>query len=150
MHRKILMLAVAAMACTALVANADDHAMHKDKAVSEDMSKSASITGEIVDTACYLGHAAKGEKHAACAAKCINGGAPMGLLTADGTVWLLTPNHDNPDAYNALKAMAAKMVTVTGEKMERGGMKGLDVTAYKAVAANAESKGSTESKKDGS
>lgn len=64
----------------------------------------------------------------------------MGLLTADGTVWLLTPNHDNPDAYNALKEMAAKMVAVTGEKIERGGMKGIDVTGYKAVAVNAESK----------
>ena len=93
-----------------------------------------SLTGEVVDTGCYLGHEARGAKHVSCATKCILGGMPMGLLTSDGTLYLLTMNHDDADPYNALKEMAGKTVTVTGAVMERGGMKGIDVTAYKVVS----------------
>jgi hypothetical protein len=91
------------------------------------------ITGEVVDTGCYLGHAARGEKHVSCATKCINQGMPMGLLTSTGTLYLLTLNHDNADPYNALKAMAGKMVSVTGTIMARGGIKAIDVTEFKPV-----------------
>ena len=31
------------------------------------------ITGEVVDITCYANHGAKGEKHAACAQKCLHG-----------------------------------------------------------------------------
>ena len=61
----------------------------------------------------------------------------MGLLTSDGSLYLLTMNHDNPDPYNNLKEMAGKTVTVTGEVMTRGGMKGIDVSEFKAAAATA-------------
>ena len=95
------------------------------------------LSPKVVDLGCYLGHAAVGEKHASCATKCIAGGMPMGLLTADGKLYLLTMNHDNADPYQQLKSLAAKKVTVTGMLMERSGMKGLDVTAVKAPAAAA-------------
>jgi len=95
------------------------------------------LRGELVDTGCYLGHEARGEKHIGCATKCIAGGMPMGLLTADGTLYLVTMNHDNADPYNALKEMAGKTLDVTGTVMARGGMKGIDVTAFKAVATAA-------------
>jgi len=91
------------------------------------------VTGEIVDTGCYLGHAARGAQHAECAMKCVNGGMPMGLLTANGAVYLITMNHDNPDAFNKLKTMVGKTVAVTGAVMTRGGMKGIDVTSFKPV-----------------
>jgi len=86
------------------------------------------LTGELVDTGCYLGHAAKGEKHISCASKCLASGMPMGLLTADGTLYLITLNHENHDPYNKLKGMAGKNVKVTGTVMTRSGMKGIDVT----------------------
>jgi len=95
------------------------------------------MTGELVDTGCYLGHAARGAKHVECATKCINNGMPMGLLTSDGSLYLLTMNHDNPDPYNQLKTMAGKTVSVTGMVMTRGGMKGIDVASFKAAAETA-------------
>ena len=95
------------------------------------------LTGELVDTGCYLGHGARGAKHVECATKCINGGMPMGLLTSDGSLYLLTMNHDNPDPYNQLKTMAGKTVSVTGMVMTRGGMKGIDVASFKAAAETA-------------
>src|SRR5437867_2552577 len=90
------------------------------------------VTGEVVDLGCYLGHSARGEKHISCATKCIDQGMPMGLLTSNGTLYLLTLNHDNADPYNSLKAMAGKTVSVSGTVMTRSGMKAIDVTATKA------------------
>jgi len=106
------------------------------RARAHEMSHHATttLTGEVVDTGCYLGHAARGTKHAECAAKCINGGMPMGLLTATGSLYLITMNHDNPDAFNRLKAMAGKKVTVTGAPITRAGMRGIDVTSFKAAS----------------
>lgn len=106
---------------------------HEGHAMSH--GRAATLTGEVVDTGCYLGHAATGAKHAECAGKCITGGMPMGLLTRQGTLYLITMNHDNPDAYNKLKSMAGKTVTVTGTSMMRGGMKAIDVTSFKPMAS---------------
>jgi hypothetical protein len=119
-------LAVAVYAFPALAH--EDHRTPVAKAVSK------SITGEVVDTGCYLGHAARGEKHVSCATKCVNQGMPMGLLTSDGTLYLLTLNHDDADPYNSLKGMAGKTVSVTGTIMSRGGMKGIDVGAVRLAS----------------
>jgi hypothetical protein len=105
-----------------------------EKAADKAM-KTASVTGEIVDTGCYIARGATGEKHASCAAKCIASGQPMGLLTEDGVLYLITLNHESPDAYNGLKEMAAKKVVVTGVKGERSGMKAIDAVAFKPVEA---------------
>lgn len=125
MKRGIILLVSVALLGVSLQAGA--HEMHKHKA--------STLTGEVVDTGCYLGHAARGADHVGCATKCINGGMPMGLLTGKGTLYLITMNHDNPDAYNRLKGMAGKRVTVRGEIMTRGGTRGIDVTAFKPVAS---------------
>ena len=98
---------------------------------------SKTLTGEVVDTGCYLAHSARGAKHVACANKCIAGGMPMGLLTADGTLYLLTLDHENGDPYNQLKSMAGKTVSVSGPLMTRGGMKGIDVMSVKLAATAA-------------
>ena len=97
-------------------------------------TKSATWSGEIVDAGCYIAHGAMGAKHQECALKCASQGMPLMLLGKDGKAILLTPNHDNPDAYEELKKMAGSMATVTGTLAERGGVKGIDVTAVAAAA----------------
>ena len=92
------------------------------------------ITGEVVDTGCYLGHASKGADHASCATMCINQGMPMGVLTQKGVLYLVTMNHDKPDAYNKLKSMAGKKVTVTGHVYSRSGMTGIEIDSFKPRA----------------
>jgi hypothetical protein len=98
---------------------------------------SKSWTGEVVDTGCYLAHEAKGMKHKDCGSKCVANGMPMGLLTKDGKLFLLTLDHDNADPYNQLKEWVGSTVEVTGTPLERSGMKAIDVTGAKAVAVNA-------------
>ena len=108
-----------------------EHASHHSMAAA----KAGTWTGEILDAGCYLGHGAMGAKHAECALKCAANGMPLMLLTKEGKAILLTPNHDNPDAFGELKTMAGSMATVTGTLSERGGVKGIEVTAVTAVAA---------------
>ncbi len=94
-------------------------------------AKSATVKGEIVDMGCYLGHGARGADHKSCATKCIAGGMPMGLLTAQGKLYLLTMNHDNADPFNKCKDMAAETVDVTGTLAQRNGVLALEVTDVK-------------------
>jgi hypothetical protein len=149
-HMKKLFAAAAAVAVLAgpVVAMAGEGAghehMHMDQAKAgmapaDKSTANATITGEILDTACYFSHGAMGAKHAACAAKCIQGGAPMAVLTPKGEVILLVANHDNEDPYNAAKGMAAKNVAVTGTLVVKGGMKTMIVDKVEPKAADKKS-----------
>ncbi len=130
----LLLVAAGLAATAALAVGAEKHAATKSEAAA---TKPVTLKGELVDTGCYLGHGARGEKHKACATKCISGGMPMGLLTADGALYLLTMDHGNPDPYNQAKDLAAEMVEVTGPVFARNGMKAIEVTAVKPVATAA-------------
>lgn len=131
MKRVLSVLALVSATLFAVHAFADtDHAKMKMKSEA----KPSTMKGELVDMGCYLGHGAMGEKHMECAAKCVANGMPMGLLTADGKLYLLTLNHDNGDAFNQCKSMMAQTVEVTGTLATKAGMKGIDVTGVKATA----------------
>jgi hypothetical protein len=106
-----------------------------EKKAEQKPAKAISTTGEIIDLGCYMGHSATGEKHASCATKCIAGGMPMGLLTDKGHLYVLTPPHENQDAYNKCKTLAGTQVEVTGEVNERSGMKSIEVTAVAPAPA---------------
>ena len=91
-----------------------------------------SWTGEVIDIACYVPKGAKGEGHSACAKSCVKNGQPMGLLTDDGTVVLLAADHANGDAFEGLKDLAGGSAEVSGSLADKGGVKVLTVTAFKA------------------
>lgn len=103
------------------------------KAAPAPERKPMTMQGELVDMGCYMDHGAKGAGHKECGTKCIAGGMPMGLLTAEGKLFLLTLNHDNPDPYMKLKTLAGDMVSVTGKVLQGHGMLALDVTAAEAA-----------------
>ena len=91
------------------------------------------LTGEVVDMACYVPHPATshGSGHRKCADTCLKKGMPMGLLTADKQLYLLLEDHDNPKPYGQLKEKAAETVTVEGTKASQGGVQGFVVEALK-------------------
>jgi len=132
MKRLVILLSAALLALGVAVSFAHDHEGMSDKSAA---AAKKTITGEVVDTGCYLSHGAHGEKHVSCATKCIGEGMPMGLLTADGKLYLITLNHDNPDPYNKLKDMAGKTISITGVVSTRSGMQGIDITDVKLAAA---------------
>lgn len=128
MKRVLTFLAVVLTLLVAL--NAVAHEGHEAKGKT---AKTVTIKGEVVDSGCYLSHGAKGADHKECATKCISGGMPMGLLTADNKFYLLTLNHSNADPYNSLKDMASATVEITGTTATRNGVTMLDVTEVKVV-----------------
>ena len=129
----VLSLVVAAVAFAKAGEEKAEHKAMEGHSHSMAAAKTGTWTGEILDAGCYIAHGAMGEKHAECALKCAANGMPLMLMGKDGKAILLTPNHDNPDAYESLKKMAGSMATVTGTLAERGGVKGIDVTAVAAA-----------------
>jgi len=80
-----------------------------------------SVTGEILDMACYTDHGAHGEKHAACAQKCISSGLPVGIKNdSDGKVYLVIGAHKPMN--DVLADYAAKTITLKGKAVSRDGI----------------------------
>jgi hypothetical protein len=96
-------------------------------------AKSVTVTGEILDMACYIGKGAKGPDHAGCAKSCVKGGQPMGLLTEDGTVFLLVASHENGGAFEKAKDLAGTKVEIMGPGLDRAGIKAVEVHSVKAL-----------------
>jgi hypothetical protein len=92
------------------------------------------VTGEVIDSACYIKMGAKGESHRDCVQKCADAGIPLALLE-DGTgkvVWLASvPDMETPN--KKLREHAARKVTITGTYAERGGAKILLVESIQPV-----------------
>ncbi len=95
--------------------------------------ESITASGEVVDLACYLAKGSKGTRHRACAQLCAKKGMPIGLLTGDGTLFLLIENHDNPDPYDDVKKLAGEQAQVTGKKFIRDGMVSIQVSETKGL-----------------
>ncbi|MBI3586995.1 MAG: hypothetical protein HY088_07700 [Ignavibacteriales bacterium] len=92
-----------------------------------------SVTGEVIDTKCYLTGmmGGKGAEHEACAIACMKGGLPVGILEEKtGKVYILAPEKGTKGANETLLPYAAKTVTVKGKIMEKGGAK---VLLYSSV-----------------
>ena len=88
------------------------------------------VQGEIVDMACYMVHEGKGSKHADCGKMCVQGGAPLGILTSDGAVYLLVENHSSAKAkkpFSQAKKLVAETVTIKGDMYQRGGVQAIVV-----------------------
>jgi hypothetical protein len=99
-------------------------------------AKPMTVTGEILDFSCYLQIGKHGEKHVACAQKCFKAGQPIGLLTADGTMYMLMEEEHDPrrdgltDFRSAAIAHAGHIMEVTGTYSTHGGFKALYVHGY--------------------
>lgn len=102
--------------------------------------KLATVTGEILDMGCFSARGLRGQLHRECALKCVMSGVPMGLITADSVVYILTQNHDRamtpggyppPDPFLQCKRWPATQVEITGFVWERKGVKMLEVRMAK-------------------
>ena len=84
------------------------------------------VTGEVLDMTCYIAYNLSGPDHAECAKVCIRNGAPVGIKTQDGKVYLLSAEPGQ--SVNAeLADYAAKVVTIKGRQTVRDGFAQLQV-----------------------
>jgi hypothetical protein len=103
-----------------MIAQAHEHdataAGGKEKAGA---SEEKEITGEVVDMMCYLDHNAMGEKHATCAATCVKGGGPVGIVS-NGKAYLVVGEHKPMN--DQLAEYCGKTITLKGKLAQRGGI----------------------------
>jgi hypothetical protein len=114
---------------SAVLAHEGHH--HNEQAVGK-------LTGEVVDITCYLDHESKGEKHSACARKCIESGMPVGLLAGGKLYAVIVSSHESPNAK--LAPYAGKLVTITGKVLQRDGLRAIDMEDVSPVDSASEKK----------
>jgi len=94
--------------------------------------KRVQVTGELVDTWCYVTEImyAEGTAHHQCAVWCAVGGIPVSILGEDGNVYMVLRLED--DSTNVANPTIVKIqthqVTVDGDLYERDGVKYLLVS----------------------
>ena len=124
--KKTLALVLGSMLAAAVPGRADEGHKHEGPA-----SKGAvvTVTGEIVDLACYMDHEGKGKEHAKCAKTClVDKRVPAGLLGDDGSLVVLISDHKHEKAFAPIPGWAAERVTVTGKRTTKGGLNAILVT----------------------
>jgi hypothetical protein len=90
------------------------------------MTKEMTISGEVVDVACYLAGDAKGPGHVACATACAKAGGALGILTADGKLYVsLLPDDHKKSPNHLLMDFIGKNVEAKGYVRVKGGVNGL-------------------------
>ena len=120
MRRFVLMLAVVAIGLAA-------------PALAAEMT----ITGELVDHACYTKRGAEngsGSAHAQCAKDCAMKGMGVALVTSGGDVYMLSGDV-TADNNAALVPHMSHTVEVTGDVTESGGVKKIMTDAIKHISA---------------
>jgi hypothetical protein len=125
--KRLVLASIGGLAAAAFLALP---AVAADKKVE---SKDKAVQGELLDLACYIGHGESGPDHADCAKECAKGGQPMGLLSADGTVYVLLADHGDSAPFDKAKDLAGKKVEVMGEVSAKAGLKGITVHGVKAL-----------------
>lgn len=88
------------------------------------------VTGEFIDTWCYFSGvmggptAVVGSAHHTCAMWCSAGGIPVGLLTPDGTVYMVLKVGDDSDnaGGDTLLSLASDTITAEGLYYARDGL----------------------------
>lgn len=93
--------------------------------------KPVSMVGEIVDFSCYLQVGKHGEKHRSCGQKCVQNGNAAGLLTKDGSLYMLMAEEHDPrrDGGVSLTATASQHM---GHIVEVNGTEA-SVNGYNAI-----------------
>ena len=125
MRRKFWIAIVLALALLPLAAVS----AHRALAATGDVT----VSGEVLDLACYVGHGAKGPDHAKCAQKCAESGQPVGLMGADGKLYLLFADHADGAPYGQARALAGSKAEIKGELAAKDGINGLTVHAARKL-----------------
>jgi len=93
-----------------------------DQETTHDLG-AVSLTGEIVDSKCYLGvmNPGQGKVHRDCAARCLSGGIPPIFVTTDGHEQFLLVGLDGRAlGRDALREFIAEPIQIQGEVLKTG------------------------------
>ena len=93
------------------------------------------VTGEIVDSKCYLGvmNPGSGKVHRDCAARCLSGGIPPIFISTNGDTpdgreqFVLVGPDGGALAHDALRDFIAEPITLHAELLQRGDLRFLQI-----------------------
>jgi hypothetical protein len=104
------------------------------------------VRGEIVDYYCYIEKGLTGLAHQACGMRCVAGDVCMGILTTDGTLYMISVNHlramdplgmsSVPDPFSTCRGWIAEKVDLSGYAMERKGQRIIEIMDVKKAAGD--------------
>ena len=101
------------------------------------MSKEATVKGEVVDVACYLASGARGADHVQCAEACAKAGGSLGILTADGKVYVsLLPDDHKNNPNHLLMDHIGQTVEAKGYVRAKGGVNGIMLRSVETASAD--------------
>ncbi|MDO8730599.1 MAG: hypothetical protein Q7J69_05430 [Candidatus Omnitrophota bacterium] len=82
------------------------------------------IKGELVDSLCYVGMAAKGAGHKQCAMDCAKAGIPISIVEeGTGKMYTVLPKQDKTGYPDSVISKMGEKVTLKGDFYENGGNK---------------------------
>jgi hypothetical protein len=135
---------VAAIAVTFTPARSEAPAKATSPPAASRRPTVAVVRGEVLDLSCWLARGLSGPVHQDCARRCIASGVPMGIMTADSTLWLLTQEHGrsmapasyagSPDPFVQCKDWPSYIVEVAGLGSTRNGIHVVEVARAKIIS----------------
>ena len=97
-------------------------------------SKTATITGTVIDVSCKFGQGLSGADHKMCAEVCSDRGLPLAVLGDNGKLYIPASPAMPGDAQNSrLKAFAEQRVTVSGQVFAAGGAQAIQIASIEAA-----------------
>jgi len=99
-------------------------------------NSSVTITGQVVDLACFLSKGVSGASHASCATACAKAGGALGILTKDGDVVVSIEPGPGQDPNKLLLPYVEQTVTVTGMEYDKAGVKSIAVSSVKPASTS--------------
>lgn len=146
-HAAAAAILVAAIAVMSTPASSEAPAKATSPSAASKRPKVAVVRGEVLDLSCWLARGLSGQVHQDCARRCIASGVPMGIMTADSTLWLLTQEHGrsmapasyagSPDPFVQCKDWPSYIVEVAGLASNRNGIHVVEVARATVISKSA-------------
>lgn len=93
--------------------------------------KQMSVTGQVIDLACFTAAGLHGASHKACALACAKAGGSLGILTKDGEVYVSIEPKPATNPNKFLLSHLEETVTATGTVFESHGLKSIAIASVK-------------------
>lgn len=127
------------MALAALVCAAATMFIAKIGAAQSTAIGTRTIEGLVRDIACPLQktNSTSTSYGKECIIDCAKAGSPLGILTADGTVYLSVTESMPDTGQNRLKSFVGDHVKATGKVFERNGAHAIEITGIHQISETA-------------
>ncbi len=110
-------------------------------AVRPEAGQEIAVTGEVVETGCFVMAGRRGAQHRQCAISCARAGQPLGVLDDQtGTLYLAVLDRTAHVPQDPLAPLIAQRVELRGTLAERGGVSAILVKRVRPLDVAREAK----------